>query len=244
MAIPERMASRRAEINFYRKLLQGFPAGGLIFDVGANQGDKADVFLKLGARVVAVEPNEYSRNVLAGKFLNFRLFKKPITLVGKAVGESKKIQEMWIDAPGSALNTFSDKWMQTLKDDPGRIGVPLGFGQGKQEKVEMTTLDDLIVGYGNPFFIKIDVEGYEINALRGLTRPVPFLSFEVNLPEFQAEGVECLKCLHEISRDGAFNYADDMGDGLALKQWLPLDDFIAEFNQYKGPGIEVFWKSK
>jgi len=49
---------RRIETRFYRNLIQGFKPGGTILDIGANQGAKADSFLRLGARVVALEPDE------------------------------------------------------------------------------------------------------------------------------------------------------------------------------------------
>src|ERR1022692_4543744 len=47
---------RRKQTDFYRNLLDGFRKGDVIFDVGANLGYKADIFLRLGATVVAMEP--------------------------------------------------------------------------------------------------------------------------------------------------------------------------------------------
>ncbi len=55
---------RDAEIAFYKGTLKGFRKGDVIFDVGANEGQKTDIFLRLGAKVVAVEPDEYNQDIL------------------------------------------------------------------------------------------------------------------------------------------------------------------------------------
>ena len=44
--------------------------------------------------------------------------------------------------------------------------------------VEVTTLDALIAAYGEPAFVKLDIEGGEAAALQGLSVPVKGLSFE------------------------------------------------------------------
>src|SRR5260370_2445784 len=123
---------RRKEIDFYRSLLEGFRDGDLIFDIGANQGYKADIFLRLGAKVVAVEPDETSQETLRQKFLQYRLKRKRLEIVSKAVSDRKSKETMWIDAPGGAKNTLSQKWAERLRDDDKRFGERLNFGQMKE----------------------------------------------------------------------------------------------------------------
>src|SRR5205814_4061017 len=74
-----------AEIDFYRQYLQGFRSGDLFFDIGANEGYKTKIFLRMGARVVAVDPDEHNQEVLRNSFLTLRFVKNPLVIVGKAV---------------------------------------------------------------------------------------------------------------------------------------------------------------
>lgn len=232
---------RAGEVQFYRDLLREFRPGDLIFDVGANQGYKTDIFLRLGASVVAVEPDESNQEILRRLFQKLRLRKKPVVVVGRALGEKNGVETMWIDQPGSAKNTLNRKWVETLRHDENRFGERLNFAEQKQ--VATTTLDDLIAAHGRPIFVKIDVEGAEINVLRGLRRPVPYLSFEVNLPEFKPEALECLEWLSRVSPGGNFNYAADCQGGFALKRWLDAREFRSAFEACREPSVEVFWAS-
>ena len=235
---------RDREVAFYRDTLEGFRTGDLVFDVGANSGDKAAVFLRMGARIVAVEPDPQSRKVLQGKFLSYRLKPKPVIIVGKAVSEKIGIETMMIDAPGSALNTLNKKWAETLRQDKHRADASASVLEFQQESsVETTTLDQLIDAYGVPFFIKIDVEGYEISALRGLRQPIRYLSFEVNLPEFRQEGLECIELLANLASGGQFNYTADCARGLALSQWLDAGQFAHTLEGCNEKCIEVFWRT-
>jgi FkbM family methyltransferase len=233
---------RRKEINFYRSLLDGFRDGDLIFDIGANQGYKADIFLRLGAKVVAAEPDETSQETLRHKFLKYRLKRKRLVIVSKAVSDRNSTETMWIDAPGGAKNTLSQKWAERLRDDDRRFGERLNFGQRKE--VETISIEQLIGAYGSPFFIKIDVEGHELSVLRGMQRPVRYLSFEVNLPEFRREGLECIEVLAELAPNSDFNYTADCRKGLVLERWISKEEISAVLNSCTDQSIEVFWKTR
>ena len=239
---PQWIIDRAKEVEFYRKTLAGLEKGDLIFDIGANEGWVTDVFLRLGARIVAVEPDETNADLVKGKFLRNRIFPKPVKVENKAVSDKTGEMTMWIESANSALNTLNAKWADTLRHNTGRFGQPMSFAI--QKSVKTTTLEDLISEHGSPFFIKIDVEGHEMNVLRGLRRPVPYLSFEVNLPEFEAEGVECINMLEGLKTDGLFNYTADIRRGLAFERWLPRREFLGAFERCEAPAIEIFWRTR
>ena len=232
---------RRCEVAFYRELLIGLKPGDVIFDVGANHGQKTDIFLRLGAQVVAIEPDETNQAALRQKFHNFRILKRPVAIVEKAVSDTCSPTTMWINAPGSAKNTLSHKWAESLTIDASRFGTRLEFATQKQ--VETITLEELFAKHGTPLFVKIDVEGYEFHVLRGLRHPVPYLSFEVNLPDFLPERLECVQLLGRLAANGKFNYAVDCGRGLALGQWLEVQTFSNALRSCSEPSIEVVWKT-
>lgn len=239
----ERLEYLRQEVHFYGALLVGFNPGDLIFDIGANNGDKTDVFLRLGARVLAVEPDQACSKTLKERFQKYRIFPRPVSIDARAVSNTVTTEEMLVDGPASAVNTMSRKWAESLKKNKaafphGHCG--LEFTQTRL--IQTTTLEELITTNGAPFFIKIDVEGHELSVLRGLNRPVPYLSFEVNLPEFRPEGLECIGLLKKLGHTGRFNYTPDCARGFTLVNWVSADEFTLEFERCGERCIEVFWK--
>jgi len=193
--------------------------------------------------VIAIEPDETNQSILRERFVKFRLAQRPLVIIGKALSDKDAVETMWIDGPGSAVNTLSQKWAITLKEDKARHKYGhCGLDFTRQKTVETTTLEQLIVLYGMPTFIKIDVEGYEFKVLQGLRHPVPNLSFEVNLPEFRSEGQQCVEFLGKLEATGRFNYAVDCEKGLALERWLSADEFLPVLEQCANESIEVFWK--
>jgi FkbM family methyltransferase len=235
------IADRNAEIDFYRRTLEGMQPGDLVFDIGANQGYKTDMFVRLGASVVAVDPDAANAALLKDRFIKFRLSPKPVTVVGQAVSEKTGAMTMWVDAPGSPMNTLSTKWVDTLRHDDKRFGERMQFAISRT--VLTTTIDELMSAHGLPFYIKIDVEGHEPSALRGLKRPVRYLSFEVNLPEFNAEGLECLELLTALEPSGQFNYSTDARRGLEMAAWASGAQFRRIFETIAESSVEVWWRT-
>jgi FkbM family methyltransferase len=166
----------RRGVAFYSAIL---PANALCFDIGANLGQKTEIFLACGARVITVEPNSKCLPSLVRYF-----GRDPrVTILAQAVGAEAGTMTLHIDGTSSTASARSD-WNATVygKAAPDAIRVPV------------TTLDALVKRYGSPDFIKIDVEGFEADVLRGLTRPVPLLSFEYHAREIDRLR-ECLSIL-------------------------------------------------
>ena len=144
--------------------------GDLVFDIGAHVGDRVASFRRLGARVVAVEPQPAVVALL-------RLFygrRADIAIEAAAVGRLAGRISMMINAENPTVSTLSPAFVSAARDAPGWENQ----NWRKSVSVPVTTLDALIGKHGTPAFIKIDVEGFEEETLLGLSRPVKALSFE------------------------------------------------------------------
>jgi len=117
----ERLTIRRQEVHFYERVLEGFERGNLIFDIGANVGAKTDVFLRLGARVVDVEPDSACSRSLAERFLELRFHPRPVTIVNRAVSDRLGTEEMLIDGPGAGASDSADSSLSIIEVPATRL---------------------------------------------------------------------------------------------------------------------------
>jgi FkbM family methyltransferase len=168
--------------------------GDLCFDIGANQGEYARIFLELGAgRVVAVEPVKKVFDELVKVSSSDRFV--PL-MVG--ISSMPGTREMHVNEP-SDLSSFSDEYNSLYKQQ----GV---LKESRTEKVTCMTLDQLIDQYGVPSYCKIDTEGHETEVLSGLTKGIPVLSFEFLYP-FKERTLACIDRVKGISPAPLFNYS-------------------------------------
>ncbi len=144
--------------------------GDLVFDIGSHVGDRAAAFRRLGARVIAVEPQP----ALAATLRLLYGRDTAVTVVESAVGRAPGTLSLKLNLDNPTVSTASDAFITASRDAPGWEGQRWT----RTISVPVTTLDALIARFGAPRFIKIDVEGYEADVLSGLAAPAPALSFE------------------------------------------------------------------
>ncbi len=213
---------RRARRHGERFYAQFVGRGQLCFDVGANIGARTKLFLGLGARVVAVEPQSYCLGILQRRFGS----NPRCVLVPLALGPEPGQAELHATAPGSVLATLSAEWLDHVRAS-GRFGAR---EWSEHELVAVDTLDSLIERFGEPVFCKIDVEGYEHEVLLGLTRPLASLSLEFTPEHFDAME-RCVARLTGLG-DYAFNYSLGETLELELSEWLSADELLSALGAY------------
>jgi FkbM family methyltransferase len=176
----------------------------LVFDVGANHGRLSEVFIELGARVVAIEPNPYLATAIQ------RRYGRNVVLEPVAIGERSGQSTLHIGVH-DAHSSMSEDWIE-------RVDRPLWT---ESVTVPVVTLDSLVARHGTPQFIKLDVEGFELQALRGLSVPVEVLSFEYHALAIDS----ALACLARAADLGFRRFNTAPGDALELTGgWLSFEE--------------------
>ena len=188
--------------------------GDLVFDVGSHVGDRVAAFRRLGARVVVCEPQPALVTMLRLIYGRDRTVKIVPAAVGRAVGQI----DLKINVDNPTVSTASPDFVKASEGAPGWEGQ----NWDRTITVRMTTLDALIARHGVPAFIKIDVEGFEAEALAGLTQPVAALSFEFTTIQRDVAHA----CLARCQALGYVRYNAALGESQQLEhtEWQSADD--------------------
>jgi FkbM family methyltransferase len=212
------------ERRFYRQFID---KGDLVFDVGANIGNKTEAFLSIGANVVAVEPHPGCIQSLETRFKD-ACATGALHIEKVAVAATSGTIELRVFDSNPELTSGSSSFAEYTREylrEPDRV-----------IQTKTVTLDQLVERYAVPKFLKVDVEGMDAEVLSGLTVRPRFLSFE-----YHTGGIlwaEARKCLAETERLGftEVNLTHNAALNFTLPQWLPIAGAASEIERLLGPG--------
>jgi FkbM family methyltransferase len=195
--------------------------GDLVFDVGANIGERTAVFLALGCRVVSFEPQPSCAKEVRARNNGM------LRVEEKAVGASEGRAKLFLKK-SDTLASLVHGWQG---EDVGTIDV------------QVTTLDAAISQFGQPTFCKIDVEGFEAQVLQGLSHPIPMLSFEFHVNSDAKAAPECIKILSNLG-PVKINAVGGEGCNWILSNWISQEQFTDTFPECVAPNIygDIFAK--
>lgn len=200
----------------YRRFVQ---PGDLVFDIGAHVGDRVAAFRRLGARVVAVEPQPALLRTLRLLYGG----DPKVAIEAAAVGRQPGVVELNVNLDNPTVSTVSTDFIAAATNAPGWEGQ----SWSKRISVPLTTLDTLIATHGTPAFIKIDVEGFEAEVLAGLSQQVQTLSFEFTLiqRDIARACIERCRALGYASFNAVLGESQsfehgDWNDAPAMSRWL------------------------
>lgn len=170
-------------VKFYSKVIK---PGDWVLDIGANIGAHTLRFAKLvcdSGRVIAFEPTDFAftklkRNLGLNPVIQNRVVARQTLLNSGLMGKPDSIPSSW-----------------DLKENKGLSKHPIH--QGSYQPISSATsetLDDSLMKMGNPNiqFIKIDVDGFELDVLKGaqntLERCRPHIIMELAPCTYQEHG--------------------------------------------------------
>ena len=167
------------------EILKLINKGDLYFDIGAHLGEKSKPFIKKKIRTIMVEPLPVCVKTLK------RLYSKNsiVKIIPKGLGSKNTKKILSINKQMPTVSTFANHW---------KYGRFSNLIWNEKTQIQITTLDALIKKFGDPQYIKIDVEGYELNVLKGLSKKSGIISFEIT-SEFFSDAIKCLKHLKKLS---------------------------------------------
>ena len=202
--------------DLYRRFVK---PGDLVFDIGAHVGDRIAAFRRLGAHVVAVEPQPALVRTL--KLLYGR--DRSVTIKQSAMGRMIGAADLMINVANPTISTASQDFIKAAHGAKGWDRETWN----RSISVPVTTLDALIAQYGVPSFIKVDVEGFEFEVLSGLTQSIAALSFEFTTIQRDVahQCIERCNALGLVRFNAALGESQSMVhgdwiDAVAIARWL------------------------
>jgi FkbM family methyltransferase len=141
-----------------------------IFDIGANRGlftDKCLTMFGDELKILTIEANPTLCTFLEEKYK----FNNSVTVINTLMSvKDNELVDFFI-SNADTISTSSLEWVNKSR-------FTNDYVWHTTLKLKSSTIDSLILKYGDPDLIKIDVEGYELEVLKGLTKKTNEICFE------------------------------------------------------------------
>jgi FkbM family methyltransferase len=196
--------------------------GDIYFDVGANVGQKADYLIKKGLKVILIEPQPEIFEILTTRYKN----NSNVIFLPFALGRKAGMASMSISSNAQVLSTFADHWKE------GRFA---NIVWDRNLDVKMITLDEIIRDFGVPRYCKIDVEGYELDVILGLSERIGIISYEFT-HEFMPIAFDVLQHLIKLGYT-RFNFSIGESEEFQCRDWVSYSELIKFLGNNNDPGL-------
>jgi FkbM family methyltransferase len=186
-------------------------SGQLVFDIGANIGAVTEALLELGSRVVAIEPNISLISEIQARCSN----DVNLTILPIAISSSATISKFYI-SEFIGQSSFREDWSDSKKA-PQVVFVPT------------LPFSELVKAFGKPHYVKIDVEGHELDVFLGMKEQIPLVSFEFHMDQPRIS--EAVKIMERYRTLGGFtaNLILEGESSMYFPEWIAYPTFEAEF---------------
>jgi len=148
----------------------------LIFDVGAHNGNDTAYYLSRGFRVVAIEAHPQYCCALYGRFRQ-----------AIAAGRLRVLNFAIAERPGLCALLESQKESQWSTIVPEVAASK--SGEFREIIVPALTFDYVFERFDTPYYLKVDIEGSELNVFRHLVDRPKYISFETCQDVFHILGI-------------------------------------------------------
>tara|TARA_Y100001958_G_C21226905_1_gene552399 strand:- start:73 stop:840 length:768 start_codon:yes stop_codon:yes gene_type:complete len=208
------------EKKFHKKFIG---KNNLVFDIGANRGDKTHIFKKFTKKVISYEPETRMYKILKERFKNTN-----VLVSNNLISDKSGMVNFLSIKNHEAHSSIIKKSISTIKRRQKKDIIKL--------IKKSSTLNQEIKKFGKPGYIKIDCEGAEFLILKKLNKKIKIISIEANLPLFYTETAKIVKNM-EKKFGSSFNlrinneyeyYYKDLVDSSKLLKFLRKKKIICE----------------
>lgn len=203
------------------------PKMNLIFDIGGHVGLFTEECLNKypDSKIVVIEAN---KDLYSNLHLKYNENPKVVAL-NYLVSETTGNIENFYLCDYSQISTASIDWIQNSRFNSHNFYTSVG--------VMTVNLDSLIKIFGKPDLIKIDVEGYELEVISGLSQKVGEICFEWAEEQYDKINETCQK----LKSLGYNNFGYIIGDDFLKKPDFYTSWEGSDFHQIVNPNQKDKW---